>query len=58
MNFAAAPRDALHKPFAVWLVEDSTPCQRCHGPRDSHQGCEHCRERRITEPQPKPEVLR
>lgn len=56
MNLSAAPRDALRKPFAAWLVEDSTPCPRCRGPRDSHQGCEHCRERAITEP--KPEALR
>ncbi len=44
MNFAAASTHALRKPMAVWLVEDSTPCPRCRGPRDSHQGCEYCRE--------------
>ncbi len=42
---AAAPRAALHKPFAAWLAEDSTPCPRCSGPRDAHAGCDHCRER-------------
>lgn len=31
--------------LARWLVEDSTPCPRCGGPRCSHQGCEHCRAR-------------
>ncbi len=40
----AAPRDALRKPFAQWLAYDSTPCPRCKGPRDSHTGCDHCRE--------------
>lgn len=49
MNFTDAPRDALHKPMAVWLVEDSTPCPRCRGPRDAHRGCDHCREQRDRE---------
>lgn len=40
------------------LVEDATQCPRCHGPRDSHSGCDHCRERAITDVQPRPEVLR
>ena len=35
---------ALEKYYAQWLVEDSTPCPRCEGPRDSHTGCEYCRE--------------
>ena len=37
---------------------DATQCPRCHGPRDSHSGCDHCREQRITDVQPRPEVLR
>jgi hypothetical protein len=36
---------ALEKYFAQWLVEDSTPCARCEGPRDAHTGCDYCRER-------------
>lgn len=41
-----APRThALHKPFAQWLVSDSTPCPRCRGPRAWDTGCEHCAER-------------
>ena len=41
----AAPSHALSKPLARWLVEDSTPCPRCGGPRCSHAGCDHCRDR-------------
>lgn len=38
MNLSAAPRDALHKPLAAWLVEDATQRPRCHGPRDAQIG--------------------
>ena len=31
---------ALYKPFARWLVDDSTQCPRCLGPRDAHIGCD------------------
>ncbi len=45
LDLDTAPRDAERKPMALWLVHDSTPCPRCGGPRDSHIGCDHCRER-------------
>lgn len=41
----AAPSHALELPLARWLVEHSTPCPTCRGPRDSHAGCDYCRER-------------
>lgn len=44
MKIDDAPSTALDKPLARWLVEDSVPCPRCGGPRDSHAGCDHCRE--------------
>lgn len=33
---------ASDKPFAHWLVDDSTRCPDCNGPRDAHVDCD-CR---------------